>query len=148
MPKHNLYHRIDKKHDEYTLVFGRRIFKTIRKILYKNNVKYFSKEILNYLTPQSIALWIMDDGSHCVNKRNGKIISHSFHLYTYTDIEETNNIIEYFYEKYNIRLYKIKQEPKCGIRYYLKCKTREFRKLSNLVNPFILQSMKYKILID
>lgn len=58
--KHNMYHRLDSKYDEYTLVFGGRIFKTIRKMLYKNNVKYFSKK--NFTLFNSTSNCFMDNG--------------------------------------------------------------------------------------
>ena len=66
----------------------------------------------------------MDDGSHGVdkNKTTGKITSHSFHLYTYTNLEDTNNIIEMLNSKFGITMYKIKRVMKDGsIKYYLKC---------------------------
>lgn len=148
--KLNLYHRIDNIHNEYSLHKTHKYFKILRKWIYKNNIKTFSKKILDLLTPQAVALWWMDDGSHGIdrNKVTGKITAHSFHLYTYTNLEETENIINMFKEKFDINFYKIKHtSKKTGITdYYLKCRTKEGRKLSNLIRPYIIQSMEYKIL--
>ena len=33
-----------------------------------------------------------------------------------------------------------------SIKYYLKCRTREGRKLSNLIRKFVLPSLQYKIM--
>lgn len=145
--KSNLYHRLDSKHNEFVLTKGSRFFKIIRKMLYIDGEKRITKRVLKYLTPQAIALWIMDDGTHGVNKRNGKIISHSFHLYTYTNLQDTNDIIDAF-STFGVKMYKIKRQLKCGVRYYLKCKTHELLKLSNLVRPYMIPSMLYKILPD
>lgn len=148
--KINLYHRLDDKHNEFTLHKMHKYFKILRKWIYKNNVKTFSKKILDLLTPEAIALWWMDDGSHGIDKHKetGKIRAHSFHLYTYTTLEETENIINMFREKFDINFYKIKHTSKnTGITsYYLKCRTKEGRKLSNLIRPYIIPSLQYKIL--
>lgn len=145
----NLYHRKDSNHDEFVLTKGSRFFRYIRKWLYKDGEKRFSKNILKYLTPEAIAIWWMDDGSHGIdrNKTTGKIRSHSFHLYTFTNLEDTENIIEFFREKFDITLYKIKRTMKDGsIKYYLKCRTKEGRKLSNLLRPYIIPDLQYKIM--
>lgn len=148
--KLNLYHRIDDKHNEFSLHKSHKYFKILRKWIYKNNIKTFSKKILDLLTPEAIALWWMDDGSHGIdrNKETGKIRAHSFHLYTYTNLEETEIIINMFKEKFDINFYKIKHtSKKTGITsYYLKCRTKEGRKLSNLIRPYIIPSLQYKIL--
>lgn len=148
--KINLYHRLDDKHNEFTLHKMHKYFKILRKWIYKNNIKTFSKKILDLLTPEAIALWWMDDGSHGIDrhKETGKIRAHSFHLYTYTTLEETENIINMFKEKFDINFCKIKHTSKnTGITsYYLKCRTKEGRKLSNLIRPYIIPSLQYKIL--
>ena len=145
----NLYHRFDSKHNEFTLTKGHRYFRILRKWIYVNNEKRFSKNLLKNITPWAIAIWWMDDGSHGIdrNKNTGRITAHSFHLYTYTNLEDTENIIEMFREKFNINFYKIKKTMKDGsIKYYLKCRTKEGRKLSNLIRKYVLPSLQYKIL--
>lgn len=147
--KPNLYHRKDEKHDEFVLTKGSRFFRYIRKMLYINGEKRFSKNILKYITPEALAIWFMDDGSHGIdrNKITGNISSHSFKLYTFTNLEDTENIIEMLKEKFGINMYKIKKKMKDGsIKYYLQCRTREGRKLSDLLRPYILDDLKYKIL--
>lgn len=146
----NLYHRKDSKHDEYSIQKRHKYFKVLRSWIYKDKEKVFSKKILDLLTPEAIALWWMDDGSHGIdkNKETGKIRSHSFHLYTYTNLENTENIIAMFKEKFDINMYKIKYTSRKDghISYYLKCRTKEGRKLSNLIRPYILPMFEYKIL--
>lgn len=91
----------------------------------------------------------MDDGGHGVDRRKstGQITSHSFHLYTYTDEKETKEIIDFFKEKYDIQFHPIKRLMKSGVyKFYLKCRTQEGRKLSNLLRPYILPEFSYKIM--
>ena len=145
--KPNIYH--NKIKNTYKISKGHRIFRIVHKWLYKNKIKHFSKFLLSRLTPEAIALWWMDDGSHGieVNKTTGKIRSHSFHFYTFTDENDTQNIIDYFKENFDIKFYPIRKKMKDGsIKYYLKCRTKEGRKLSNLLRPFILPQFQYKIM--
>lgn len=147
--KPNLYHRKDEKHDEFVLTKGSRFFRYIRKMLYVNGEKRFSRNILKYITPEALAIWFMDDGSHGIdrNKTTGNISAHSFKLYTFTNLEDTENIIAMLKEKFGINMYKIKKKMKDGsIKYYLQCRTKEGRKLSDLLRPYILDDLKYKIL--
>lgn len=146
--KPNLYHRLDSKHDEYVLTKGSRYFKLLRRWIYKDGEKRFSKNILKYLTPEALAIWWMDDGTHSkdINKNTGAIRSHSFKLYTMTNLEDTENIIEVF-EKFGVKMYKLKHKKKDGsIVYYLQCRTREGRKLSSLLRPYIIPDLQYKIM--
>lgn len=143
----NIYHNTTK--NTYKLSKGHKYFKILYNWIYKNRQKVFSRKLLNKLNPEAIAIWWMDDGSHsvCRRKTTGKIMSHSFHFYTYTNKEDTQNIIDYFYETYNIKFYPIKQIMKDNsIKYYLKCKTREGRKFCDLIRPYILPQFAYKIL--
>lgn len=143
----NIYHNMKK--GTYKISKGHRYFRVLYNWIYKNKIKFFSRKLLNKLTPESIALWWMDDGSHsvCRRKSTGKIMSHSFHWYTYTDEIDTQNIIDYFLEEYNIKFYPIKRAMKSGeIRFYLKCKTIEGRKFCDLIRPYILPEFQYKIM--
>lgn len=142
-----LYYR--KSRDTYKLSKGHRYFRILRNWIYKDKVKRFSKQLLSYLTPEAIAIWWMDDGSHSVerHKVTGKIRAHSFHWYTVTNAEDTQNIIDYFYNTYNIKFYPLKKKLKSGeTAYYLKCRTKEGRKFCDLIRPYILPEFHYKIM--
>lgn len=144
----SFYYR--KSTDCYKISKGHRYFRILRKWIYKNGEKRFSKQILNYLTPEAIALWFMDDGTHGKDyypNDKTKIRSHKFVLYTFTNEEDTNNIIDFFKEKYDIKFYPIWRKMKDGsVKAYLQCRTREGRKFSNLIRPHIIPGMEYKIM--
>lgn len=142
-----IYHRVSN--DTYKISKGHRYFRILRKWIYKHKEKRFSKKILKYLTPEAIALWWMDDGTHSIDirKSTGKITAHAFKLYTFTNEEDTQNIIDFFKEIYDIKFYPLKHRLKSGeIRYYLQCRTKEGRKLSDLLRPYILPEFSYKIM--
>lgn len=143
-----IYHR--KSTDCYKISKGHKYFKTLKRWIYDGKEKRFSKKILNYLTPEAIAIWFMDDGTHGKDYYpwdKTRIRSHSFHLYTYTNEEDTQNIIDFFKEKFDIKFYPIWRKMQDGsLKAYLRCRTKEGRKLSKLLRPYIIPGMEYKIM--
>ena len=120
-----------------------KIFGIYRKWLYRGREKRISN-ILKYLNRQSIALWYMDDGSLSAKRKNGKIHGYELTLNTYTDREENQKIIDWFYAKHTIRFTQTKSKDK----YRLRMGTKEARKFIQIVRPYIHPSMSYKINID
>ncbi len=68
----------------------------------------------------------MDDGSHAIDrhKTTGKIRAHSFHWYTVTNAEDTQNIIDYFKEVYDIKFYPLKNIIRNPVFFKCQCKHR------------------------
>lgn len=119
-------------------------FKVLRGMLYKNGTKYFSEQILNMLTPEGIAIWFMDDGSHRVNlKQDGSVGSYQLTLSTYCSLEEAKNIHKYFFDNYGID-FKIKYCKKTQ-KYTLLTNTKMSQRLALLIEPYIVPTMSYKI---
>lgn len=138
-----------KDRDTFRIVKGHKYFKSIYNLIYKNKIKRFSKKLLEYITPEGLAIWFMDDGSRAkeLSKVSGCVRSQKMVLYTFTDEEDTQNIIDCLKEKYDIKMYPIWKTMKDGTKKaYLQCRTKEARKLSNLIRPYIIPSMQYKIM--
>lgn len=108
---------------------------------YQNGVKSFSEKFLNYLTLQGIAIWFMDDGSKSFKRVGDRIHAVEVTLNTYLSKGENEVIISYFKEKWNIQWGLNKSRNK----YRLRMGTQESRKFFNLVEPYIIDSMRYKI---
>ena len=119
-------------------------FKVLRKLIYPNNTKTISRRVLDYLNPQGIAIWYMDDGCLSPQKRNGKIHAYQLIINTYLSYEENQVIVDYFKEVWNINFTIVKDKGKSRIR----CGTREARKFIEIVKPYIVLSMEYKINIS
>ena len=136
-------HKRKDKH-EYKISKGHRYFKILRKWLYRDRRKVITRKILNYLSPEAIAIWYMDDGSLAADKRNGKITAYKLVIYTFTNEKETQDIIDYFKEVWGISFYRIRKKLKSGYAYYIQCRTKEARKFIKLVDDYIIDSMKYK----
>ena len=98
--------------------------------VYKNKVKYIDKELLYKLTGLGIATWYMDDGS---NGHYGYILcTNSFSK------EDLQLIQNFFKEKYDINTTIRKDNT-----IYIKADSKQ--KFKNLVSPYIIESMKYKL---
>ena len=116
--------------------FTHSVFNFYRKLFYKNGKKIVTRELLDMLTPRSLAVWICDDGSFGTSQPYIILCTNSFSL------EEHKIIKKYFEEVWNL-------SPTIGFRnkkyYYLRFKQKDTKELIQIVKPFIPESMKYKI---
>lgn len=108
---------------------------------YKSGTKTFSAKFLNYLTLQGLAIWFMDDGSKSFKRVGDRIHAAEVTLNTYLSKEENEVIISYFKERWGIQWGLNKSKGK----YRLRMGTREALNFFKLVEPYIVDSMNYKI---
>ena len=127
----------------YRIDKGHKYFRILRKWIYKNDKKTFTRQLLNYLTPLGIAIWYMDDGGLSAKKRNGKIHAYELFLNTHLTKHENQVIIDYFKERWNITFQQVKNKGS----YRLRMSTKEIRNFMILIQDYIHQSMSYKILV-
>lgn len=127
--------RTNKWYHKYCVKFLTNPFYTkLREDLYPNNIKTVTKDWLDKITPRGLAFWFMDDGTN-----SGTIATNSFTK------QECELIIEWFKEKWNINcsLHKaINNNHEQYLVYILKDSRLTFY---NLVEPYIIPSMYYKI---
>ena len=130
-------------------------FIPIRQILYdKNRKKYISEEILQYLTPETIALWWMDDG--CLTKKytyNNGIKKHCGYILkicTYLPKEQNELIQKFFRDNYQIEWNVVKADgAKDNTQWMLRCGTIEGRKFLDIIRGYInknVPSLSYKVI--
>ena len=110
-------------------------------LFYLNDKKIISKEALEQLTLEGIAWWYMDDGSMSIKKMDGKPRGAEITLNTYLTAEENQTIIDFFQNQYNITWKLNKSKGK----YRLRMGKKEGKKFFALIEPYIIDSMKYKI---
>lgn len=120
--------------------------KLLRRIIYKNGKKTITEKLLNRLTPRELALWWMDDGSMSkrINKHTGRVKGLIFTLSTCVSREQNQIILDWFKRTHDISFTIRKMKN----NYALVCGTREGKKLSRLIEPYVINSMKYKIFIN
>lgn len=123
-----------------------KVLKPIYNLLYRSNKKTLSRKVLDKFDAQGLAIWYMDDGSlsHYKYKRgDGTEIYRRCvaTLNTYLSKEENIIIQKYFREKWNVE-WNIHKDK--GF-FRLVCGTKEFRKFKQIIEPYIHETMKYKI---
>jgi hypothetical protein len=115
-----------------------------RKFYNKQNKKIITREVLDYLTPEGLAYWFMDDGSCSHNKNKlGKVTSIFGSISTYVSLEEAEIICEYFRDMWDIDCRK--GYCKKTKSYMHRFNTNAFLKFANIIEPYLIPSMRYKI---
>jgi hypothetical protein len=114
-------------------------FKYFYNLFYENGGKVIKEEMVQYLTPLALAVWIMDDGSRYQAKNTMRIATDSF-------TKSENELLQYFL-KTN---FDLRAEVRGYIRnhrqfHYLSFNVRNSILLSDIIRPYIINSMKYKI---
>lgn len=124
-------------------------FIPIRNLLYLNNKKTYTKEVLNLLDPLAIALWWMDDGCLTAKYNKGSDKPHyMLRLATYVSKEENELIKQYFIDNYNM-IWNVVKADGSNDKYMLRCGQNEGKKFLNIIRNIIKEkvpSMSYKVL--
>lgn len=113
-------------------------FKEIHNIFYKDKKKIINKKIFRFLTPYALAVWFMDDGSS-----NGAALRISSNSFTY---KEHLILQRFFVMKYKIKPTIIK-DKRCD-SHYLSFIKKDSIKLRNIIKPYIIPCMKYKLIFQ
>jgi len=129
---------IDKLYTGYEFnTYTFRSFDWINKLFYHKGKKVIKKEIKNYITPLSLAIWIMDDGGWV--KYGVRINTNAF---TYKEVELLTKIL---YENFKL-LTSIQKLSNLEIdKYSIYIKSISIPLLRKIVQPYIHSSMLYKI---
>lgn len=123
--------------------------KVLRRVVYKGRKVIGNRKLLNRLSPQEIAIWYMDDGHINIRKSKGRPCGFYIRISTCSPKEETQTIIDFFKEQWNINFYMF-HEGRKEDSWSLCCGTKEGLKFIELVKPYVLQvpSMIHKITYD
>ncbi len=114
------------------------IFRSLREETYPNNRKTVSQEWLDKLTPLSLAVWYMDDGTYHINRNTIEIYTNSFSL------EEHHLMQRHFQQTWNISPTIVKRGKGQRKKYCLYFPRNEAVKLLHIIHPHILQCMRRK----
>jgi len=135
-------------------IYGDHRLKTARKYLYNKKVKTIDKKLLKQLDDKSLAYLFMDDGSvKTINySLNGNIKylyekrkAHSYKLSTNCfSLEENELLKDWLYTEFNIYSTISKSPSNSGVYLYI-ARTEDKDRFRDLVKPYIIESMEYKI---
>jgi len=101
---------------------------------YRCGKKIVPQKIAELIDPMALAAWIMDDGSY--SKGRIDISTYSFSL---SEIKFLQSVI---LSKFKVAMNFYRDRDR-GFRMY--CTARETKKLIEVINPYIIKSMMYKI---
>ena len=107
----------------------RQYFRSWREKFYCGNRKIFPKDLINFITPLSVAVWYMDDG--CYQKFDCTISSESF------DLESREQLIN------KLRSLGIEAIPRGKGK--IRIRSSSLNKFFELVRPYVHQNMLYKL---
>lgn len=134
----------------YKFSLTHKYFNYLHRIAYSNEgKKYFSRKLLNYLSPLGLALWYMDDGGVSRGANVDKFgvprehIPVEMRISTYCSLEEIETIITYFQEVWDVTAKK--RHAKKTNSYYLAFNTNESLKFEQIISDFILPQFRYKL---
>lgn len=144
----NTYKSFNKTaNKEYTNLQIRKLhpyFNQIHKNLYATGKKVITRKVLDFLSDEGLAYWFMDDGSGTLCKSSrGYSSGCMVRLSTYCSKEEAEVISDYFRDKYGLtcKFDVDKRNNKYSIRFG----TLDSKKFVEIVAPYIVPSMRYKI---
>lgn len=104
----------------------------------ENNKKIVPKSIYDYLTPLALAIWIMNDGG-----KVGSGLKLATNSFKYSDVLYLKDVLQ---KKYNLKL-SIQKTGKEN-QYHIYIWKESMSDLVKIVNPYIINSMKYKLIIN
>ena len=129
--KYNKYYFSTVSHGAFRF-YGQQFYREKKKIL--------PKLIHKWLSPLAMAIWFMDDGSIKSNRHRALIINtQSF------SVSELQRLIKFLKEKYRIEMKPRKQSRKSIEIYQLITIGDTVEKLVQIIEPYILPSMRYKL---
>jgi recombination protein RecA len=116
-------------------------FKSIYDLFYDNGKKIIRDELFQYITPRSLAFWIMDDGSSGFNQNK---IYLRLHTEGFTESENIK-LQTMLKTNFDVRSKVCKYNRNDKVYCYLSINKENTIKVSRLVEPYFADCMKYKI---
>lgn len=135
------------KYEAYQFTVSHNYFGQVRKWLYPDGKKRFTRRVLDMLTPEGVAIWYMDDGSARRNvDSKGFTTSVATNIATMCSKAEAITICDWFEYRFGIR-FKVRCDKKCadGFQFYVQANTADSRKFVEIIAPHVPESMMYKI---
>ena len=130
------WHDPKRNKDHYSWYFHTKTLPTLSELyrwFYNDTVKVFPEGIEHILTPRMLAVWFLDDGSY--TGRGATINTHCFSM------EEQERVVNMLHDRFDIPATIVKDRTK----YKIAINRLGFEKLVDMIAPFIIPTMTYKI---
>ena len=140
-PQRKLKKGINKIYEEYWFnTYSLGLLRFYAQQFYVYGEKVIPKVIGKLLDPLAIAVWFMDDGSYKSNRHKTYIV-HTL-SFKKNNLKLLQNVLE---KKYEIKTRLHKQYYKSSMKWRLYILSESADKFKNLLEPYILPSLKYKL---
>ena len=114
-------------------------FKFYYNLFYENNKKVIKPNMIHYLTPFSLAVWIMDDGSRYHDKNTMRLSTDCFS-------KSENELLKHFIKiNFDINAKVCEYTRNDKQFYYLSFNVRNAALLSDIIRPHVIDIMSYKL---
>lgn len=113
-------------------MFGNMFYNEAREKIIPDNLDIF-------LTPLALAIWVQDDGN-LKNNVNMRICSQGF-----TKIQN-EKLKQYLKTCFDLNCKVVEYKYKNKLYYFISFNKENTQKLSNIIRPYVIESMKYKIM--
>lgn len=136
--------RVNKVYKQVSIFKHHKYFKFLRRLIYPNGIKTYTRRVLNYLTEEGLALWYYDDGNlkKRISSVTGKVGSIQVTLATYCSMEEAQILVDYFKDVWDIS-FSIHQRKKTKLC-VICANSKEGNKFLDIIKRFPIRSMSYK----
>jgi len=122
---------------QYGFQIGDKYFNHLQKVFYKRKRKRVTQKILSSLTPLSLALWWMDDGTRDWRNRSMFFETQGF------DRQGNERLQQCLKRNFRIRTSITSDGRNRGCRLYVP--VEQARRLSRLISPWIVTSFRHKL---
>lgn len=132
---------------EYGFRKGHPYFKIIKRMMYPNGKKKFSRQVLNRLSVLGLMIWYLDDGCLAPIIRDGRLRTYHVIISVSKPLSELQEIVKYMKEVWNLD-WKINSQ---GLGSRIRMGKHEGDKFLNMIRPLVEQhvpSMLYKVNIS
>lgn len=116
------------------------IFTSYHKLFYDNGVKVVTNEVAELLTPMALAVWFMDDGCGSVNS-----FEMSTHSFTEPELHRLQSVLLDRYGLHTSLWFAGYMKGNNQKKYKLAILKKSTQKLYDIVFPYIVDCMKYKL---
>lgn len=131
-----VWHDSKRNKNHYSWYFHSKSLENLglpQKYFYRGKTKILPENVFDLITPRALAVWFMDDGSNTGN-------SYTINTQCFSK-EEQEKIVDFFKKKYNINAKIVKEYS----NFKIAIGRHEYQKLSDIIEPYIIPSMIYKI---
>jgi LAGLIDADG DNA endonuclease family protein len=119
--------------------YTRTVLKPFRSLFYRNGVKIVPESLGEFLDPQAIAVWFMDDGGRGARTPRGLVINTS----GFSELEQVR-LKDILADRFDVQA----SIHRVGSGFQLYIRAESFNRFSGLVSRYLVAPMRYKLPAD